>query len=215
MLAACENTYKTNENLALSKVNQEAAEKFVMDSIPEIEKYSAFIEQKSGGNANLTIDINFVKTEKDNTNYYVIYVGVQREDYRVNWDYFYVDENLQEVMWYDIVDAKLYSLDEWRNSQEYKQRIAYIEEYSLKSEKIMAQTNYMNRRDCNLLIFDDVIFLRNTEYRYKDGEYKLTGKKLTDYIPVEDRESMNDLFRDHSAHVLQNKNFPIPINYSR
>ena len=158
MLTACENTYKTNENLALSKVNQEAAEKFVMDSIPEIEKYSAFIEQKSGGNANLTIDINFVKTEKDNTNYYVIYVGVQREDYRVNWDYFYVDENLQEVMWYDIVDAKLYSLDEWRNSQEYKQRIAYIEEYSLKSEKIMAQTNYMNRRDCNLLIFDDVIF---------------------------------------------------------
>ena len=142
MLTACENTYKTNENLALSKVNQEAAEKFVMDSIPEIEKYSAFIEQKSGGNANLTIDINFVKTEKDNTNYYVIYVGVQREDYRVNWDYFYVDENLQEVMWYDIVDAKLYSLDEWRNSQEYKQRIAYIEEYSLKSEKIMAQTNY-------------------------------------------------------------------------
>lgn len=71
---------------------------------------------------------------------------------------FYVDENLQEVMWYDIVDAKLYSLDEWRNLQEYKQRIAYIEEYSLKSEKIMAQTNYMNRRDCNLLIFDDVIF---------------------------------------------------------
>ena len=65
MLTACENTYKTNENLALSKVNQEAAEKFVMDSIPEIEKYSAFIEQKSGGNANLTIDINFVKTEKD------------------------------------------------------------------------------------------------------------------------------------------------------
>ena len=55
MLTACENTYKTNENLALSKVNQEAAEKFVMDSIPEIEKYSAFIEQKSGGNANLTI----------------------------------------------------------------------------------------------------------------------------------------------------------------
>ena len=45
MLTACENTYKTNENLALSKVNQEAAEKFVMDSIPEIEKYSAFIEQ--------------------------------------------------------------------------------------------------------------------------------------------------------------------------
>ena len=41
MLTACENTYKTNENLALSKVNQEAAEKFVMDSIPEIEKYSA------------------------------------------------------------------------------------------------------------------------------------------------------------------------------
>ena len=35
MLTACENTYKTNENLALSKVNQEAAEKFVMDSIPE------------------------------------------------------------------------------------------------------------------------------------------------------------------------------------
>ena len=65
MLTACENTYKTNENLALSKVNQEAAEKFVMDSIPEIEKYSAFIEQKSGGNANLTIDINFVKTEKE------------------------------------------------------------------------------------------------------------------------------------------------------
>lgn len=215
MLTACENTYKTNENLALSKVNQEAAEKFVMDSIPEIEKYSAFIEQKSGGNANLTIDINFVKTEKDNTNYYVIYVGVQREDYRVNWDYFYVDENLQEVMWYDIVDAKLYSLDEWRNSQEYKQRIAYIEEYSLKSEKIMAQTNYMNRRDCNLLIFDDVIFLRNTEYRYKDGEYKLTGKKLTDYIPVEDRESMNDLFRDHSAHVLQNKNCIIYSLYDK
>ena len=62
MLTACGNTYRTDENVELSDVKQKAAEKFLMDSIPEIKKYNEYIEKKSGGNAELIIDIEVVRT---------------------------------------------------------------------------------------------------------------------------------------------------------
>ena len=52
--------------------------------------------------------------------YYFVYVGEQWEDHRVNWDWFLVSENMDEVLWYDIREEKYLTLDEWRASDSYR-----------------------------------------------------------------------------------------------
>lgn len=56
--------------------------------------------------------------------YYLVYVGESWEDHSVNWAWFYISENFDEVLWYDMIQGRdseypvLY-LDEWRKSDFY------------------------------------------------------------------------------------------------
>lgn len=108
------------------------AEDYLIQEVPELEKISVYVEEKSGGKAVLIVDssIYSVKVYKNGNelmdNYYIVYVGEQWEDHRANWYYFYVSENIDEVLWYDIVECEVYSLEEWRSSSGYKKMIEEI-----------------------------------------------------------------------------------------
>ena len=96
-----------------------------------MDKYAEYIASQSTGAANLTIrvDTSPIDIYKNGENsvylgkYYAIYVG---ESHNVRWDSFYVSENLDNVLWEDVVRAKvsefdMYTLDEWRNSPHYRE----------------------------------------------------------------------------------------------
>ena len=104
------------------------------EQVPEIfDEWADYVADKSEGKAYIEADIaNFntydVYRDYGSTEYlgkyYLIYVGEEWEDHRVNWAWFYISESFDEVLWYDRVAGKdseyrvLY-LDEWRNSDFY------------------------------------------------------------------------------------------------
>lgn len=51
----------------------------------------------------------------------IIYVGEEWEDHRINWDWFWVKEDLSEIYYYDIVDGDYWTLEEWRASERYRE----------------------------------------------------------------------------------------------
>ena len=53
--------------------------------------------------------------------YYAVYVGEQWDDHCVNWDWFYVSETFDEVLWGYMIDWQIYTLSEWRISPYYRQ----------------------------------------------------------------------------------------------
>lgn len=105
------------------------------EQVPEIsDEWADYVADKSEGKAYIEADIaNFntydVYRDYGSTEYlgkyYLIYVGEEWEDHRVNWAWFYISESFDEVLWYDIVAGKdseypvLY-LDEWRKSDFYR-----------------------------------------------------------------------------------------------
>ncbi|MCM1233637.1 MAG: hypothetical protein NC489_26280 [Ruminococcus flavefaciens] len=62
---------------------------------------------------------------------------------------------------------------------------------------------YMNWQNSEILSFGDILFVRNTEYLFEDGEYYLSGKRLTDYLPEEDQEELLALIENHVWRILQ------------
>lgn len=80
---------------------------------------------------------------------------------------------------------------------------------SVKLERLNTVTNHMNWQDNDILSFENILFLRNTEYLYEDGEYHLSGKKLTDYLPEEDRNKLLALIENHTWEILQSNNMVI------
>ena len=111
----------------------EEIEKFLYQEVPELDKYAVYISDQSAGDANLTIRIDTTPTDiyKNGENsqylgkYYAVYVGESKESHSVRWDSFCVSENLDNVIWEDVIRAKdsefdMYTLDEWRNSSHYR-----------------------------------------------------------------------------------------------
>lgn len=93
--------------------------------MPELKAYKAWIHEKSRGQAFFIAEAGSGLEEIciDGTaagRYYFVYVGEQWEDHRVNWDWFLVSENMDEVLWYDIREGKYLTLDEWRASDSYR-----------------------------------------------------------------------------------------------
>ncbi|MDE7200173.1 MAG: hypothetical protein K2O15_15015, partial [Lachnospiraceae bacterium] len=105
------------------------------EQVPEIwDEWAYYVEDKTGGEAYLyermageysSEDVyrDYEKTEYLGK-YYGIYVGEMWEDHSVNWAYFYVSENCDEVLWYDHIarvdnEYPVLYLDEWRNSEFY------------------------------------------------------------------------------------------------
>lgn len=103
-----------------------AAEKYLSQEVPELIKYEQHIKIKSDRKAFLIVesdgelhDIVHKGVEKQ---YFMVYVGEKWDDHQVNWYWFYVSENYDEVLWYEIIDAEIYTLSEWRNSSKYKKQ---------------------------------------------------------------------------------------------
>ena len=99
---------------------------FVWDNIPELKNYAEYVEEKSEGHAVFVVDPNYELKELyvDNEfrgNYYYVYTGEVWEDHRVNWDWFLVSENFDEILWWDIVEIEYLTLDEWRQSPSYRE----------------------------------------------------------------------------------------------
>lgn len=95
-------------------------EEYLETSVPELINYKQFIEKQSNGKAHLIVetDISLLKIEEKK--FYPVYVGEQWDDHRVNWEWFYVSEQMDEILWYDLINDEFYSLEEWRNSKEYR-----------------------------------------------------------------------------------------------
>lgn len=81
------------------------------------------------------------------------------------------------------------------------------------SEKIKIKTNFCNTQNSTFFCFEDDIFVRNTGYQYRGGKFCLSEKKLTDYLPEEDRKELSALLENGvEGTVLQSDNILI---YSR
>ena len=99
---------------------------FVWDNIPELKNYAEYVEEKSEGHAVFVVDPNYELKELyvDNEfrgNYYYVYTGEVWEEHRVNWDWFLVSEDFDEILWWDIVEIEYLTLDEWRQSPSYRE----------------------------------------------------------------------------------------------
>ena len=108
---------------------------FVEEQLPELDDIGYYIEQKTEGKASLVVDIGASPKELyDNSNnflgyYFSIYVGEEWEDHRANWYWFYVNDELDEVLWCEIVNIEFYTLEEWRSSSKYKEQMDRIREF--------------------------------------------------------------------------------------
>lgn len=94
------------------------------DYVKDVSKGEAHIYERIAGEY-LPEDVyrDYQKTEYLGK-YYCVYVGEMWEDHSVNWVYFYVSENFDEVLWYDHIarmdnEYPVLYLDEWRNSDYY------------------------------------------------------------------------------------------------
>lgn len=99
---------------------------YLFELVPELHNYADYILEQSDGKAHLTIQVFETPREIEddigrNGNYYAVYVGEQRENSRVNWDWFYVEIDLGEVLWYNLPEDVYYTLDEWRQSEYYRE----------------------------------------------------------------------------------------------
>ena len=99
---------------------------YLYDNVPELLDYDKYISEKSNGKAYLTV-LPCTELEEvikiDGTNmggYYMVYVGEQWEDHRANWDWFAVSEDMDNILWVDIVEINYYTLEEWRASSSYR-----------------------------------------------------------------------------------------------
>lgn len=99
---------------------------YLYDNVPELLNYDKYISEKSNGKAYLTV-LPCTELEEvikiDGTNmggYYMVYVGEQWEDHRANWDWFAVSEDMDNILWVDIVEINYYTLEEWRASSSYR-----------------------------------------------------------------------------------------------
>ncbi|MDL2302662.1 hypothetical protein LJC58_09995 [Lachnospiraceae bacterium OttesenSCG-928-D06] len=101
---------------------------FFQQEIPELEIYSKHISESSQGEASIIIECDGIPKDVkdiDTSNnyqgmYYLVYVGEEWKDHRVNWDWFLVNEEFDEILWLYLPDSQAYFLSEWRNSSNYR-----------------------------------------------------------------------------------------------
>lgn len=100
-------------------------EKAFEDRVDEIKLYKEYVKQKSGGEVELCVDciseypssLNY----KYNKEYYSIKVYEKHKDYSVPWDYFYIREDYNEILWENPADiGYVYPLDKWRENNKQK-----------------------------------------------------------------------------------------------
>jgi len=121
---------RTSTEVSADKKNE--VMEYIYKNIPEILVYEDYIEIQSNNEATLFVDCdNDLKQRISNDftgNYYLAYVGEDLSDNKVIWEYFYVNEDLNEVLWYDFINLDLgvfqnypsiLTLEDWRNDFRY------------------------------------------------------------------------------------------------
>ena len=99
-------------------------EDYFNDNVPEVKEYQHYISEKSENQADLAIrvymDLETIRQDEEKK-YYAVYVGEEWGDHSVNWEWFYVREDLEEILWYSMTDDIYLSLEEWRSSDYYRE----------------------------------------------------------------------------------------------
>lgn len=97
-------------------------EEYLLEEVSELNEYKVYISKKSNYEAAMIIDVVLKQQKiKDYSEiYYAVYVGEQWETHQVNWDWFYVSENLDNIFWYSLAEDEFLTLDEWRSSAYYR-----------------------------------------------------------------------------------------------
>lgn len=110
----------------ISKVLE--AEEYLKENLPELTQYGEYIQEKSDSKAELEIEgltskqIVFMY-EGVQTWFYQILVKEKWEDHQIIWESFLVSEDFDTVLWYNWNaenDVEYMTLDEWRNSEIYR-----------------------------------------------------------------------------------------------
>lgn len=118
----------SGENL----VESVRAEDFLRQEVTELEELEKYIYQKSNKEAFMIVESNgtlhTVNFDGSDDEYFLIYVGEQYDDYKVNWFWFYVSMEFDKVLKYDIVEGEVYSLSEWRESSSYIEKFEFMNE---------------------------------------------------------------------------------------
>ena len=121
------------------------AEMYIEEEIPELAYYENYISKKSGGKAYLDVYCNktnpielYDNYKKFLGYYYPVFVDEKWEDHSVSWECFFVSEDFQEILWREIVEYEFYSIEEWRATSWYKDRINSDMEF-LNEEKELAK----------------------------------------------------------------------------
>ena len=90
----------------------------------EFRAYSDWLQLQSNGEVVLYVDVSprVVEGLSDyyTDNFYAVYVGESWYDRTIRWDWFYVGENLDIILWENIVTEEFLTLDEWRESPHYR-----------------------------------------------------------------------------------------------
>lgn len=168
------------------------AEEYLEQEIPELDDYEYYINKKSEGQAFLIVESHpylmelYGEDKKLLGYYYLIYVGEEWEDHRVNWDWFYVREDLEEILWCEIVDGTLYSMEDWRESLQYKRRCDMIMDLrnqekelaslSLSEENDLTPERFFFQPDENVIcVYEGTIEFDSINDKY--ALYKETAEK--------------------------------------
>ena len=133
------------ENTSNAEETQGAfqAELYIAQEIPELDDYGYYINRKSKGQAYLEVHCN--RTDPvalyDNDKnlfgyYYPVFVYEKWEDHSVVWDSFHVREDFREILWCEIVELEFYSIEEWRTTLQYQNRMKSITEFRNSEEGI-------------------------------------------------------------------------------
>ncbi|MBD5550550.1 MAG: hypothetical protein HDQ96_05145 [Lachnospiraceae bacterium] len=129
-----EETDNDTENAILDGNTVDKISQCLEEQVPEICDWEVFVEKKSENKAYLyeRFDGRIEDVYKNGEGseylgkYYSVYVGEMWEDHSVNWAWFYVSVDFNEVLWKDVLMLKgsefeVYTLEEWRNSPWYPQ----------------------------------------------------------------------------------------------
>ncbi len=115
-----------------SVANSITVENFLRQEVKELEPLENYIYQKSNKEAFMVVECDVTLHEVDfegtEDEYYMVYVGEQYNDRKVNWCWFYVSKNLDKILSYDIVEGEVYSLSEWRETEIYSEKFGFLNE---------------------------------------------------------------------------------------
>lgn len=107
-----------NDNVLL----EAEIEEYLLAEVPELNEYKKYISEKSDYEAAMIMKVTLKpqKIKSFSEMYYAVYVGEQWETHAVNWDWFYVSSDLENILWYLLPEDLFLTLDEWRSSTYYR-----------------------------------------------------------------------------------------------